>query len=159
MFGHINYLQNLDAALQKIYKLLPTEFQVSYSAVYVTSWLFCLPFKIFTKVEGIVQINAQMFLVLYILANRVIKFSGGFDIFFILRKKTASCACLMGSRVKDIFHWLVQAFILLKSLFKLLADKFILLTTEKVKHCLQRAWHLQWGLLKEHLYRQKITVG
>ena len=67
---------------------------------------------------------------IYLLTESLLKFSGGCDIFFILREKTAFCAYLMGSRLGDIFHWLAQAFIFLKSLFKLLADKFILLTTE-----------------------------
>ena len=41
--------------------------------------------------------------------------------------------CLLGSGLKVIFRWLAQTFILLKSLFKLVVDKFILSTTEKSK--------------------------
>ena len=59
------------------------------------------------------------------------KFSGGCNVFFILREKLTSCTCLLGSGLKVTFHWLAQAFILPKSLFKLVADKFILSTTEK----------------------------
>ena len=41
--------------------------------------------------------------------------------------------CLLGSGLNVIFRWLAQTFILLKSLFKLVVDKFILSTTEKSK--------------------------
>ena len=47
------------------------------------------------------------------------------------KKKITSYACLLGSGLQIIFHWFAQAFILLKSLFKLVADKFILSATEK----------------------------
>ena len=65
----------------------------------------------------------------------------------------------MGSGLKVIFLWFAQAFILLKSLFKLIADKFILSATKKVANCLQRAWHLLWDRPKNRLYRSKITMG
>ena len=51
--------------------------------------------------------------------------------FLFYEKKITSCAFLLVSGLKIIFHWFAQAFILLKSLFKLVADKFILSTTEK----------------------------
>ena len=38
---------------------------------------------------------------------------------------------MLGSGLKVIFHLFTQAFILLKSLFKSVADKFILSTAEK----------------------------
>ena len=50
---------------------------------------------------------------------------------FYFTRKITSCACLMGSEIKVIFYWLAHAFILLKLLFKLVAEKFTLLTTEK----------------------------
>ena len=53
------------------------------------------------------------------------------DVFFILREKITSYACLLGSGLKVIFHLLAQAFILLKSLFRLDADKFIFSTAGK----------------------------
>ena len=45
-----------------------------------------------------------------------------------------SCACLLGSDLKVISYWFVQAFILFKSLSKLVSNKFILSTIEKGKH-------------------------
>ena len=51
--------------------------------------------------------------------------------FLFYEKKITSCAFLLVSGLKIIFHWFAQAFILLKSLFKLVADKFLLSTTEK----------------------------
>ena len=56
------------------------------------------------KVQCIFQINPQMFLKL--LTELLLKLSGGCGIFFILREKGTSCACLLGSRLKVIFHWL-----------------------------------------------------
>ena len=44
-----------------------------------------------------------------------------------------SCACLLGSGLKVIFHRFAPAFILLKSLFKLVVDRFVLSITEKKK--------------------------
>ena len=63
-----------------------------------------------------------------------------------------SCACLLGSSLKVIFHLFAQKFILLESLFKSVADKFILLIAEKVKHRQQRSWHLLGDRLKDRLY-------
>ena len=67
-----------------------------------------------------------MFLKLYLLNRVIIKIQRR-----VLWEKITSCAWLLGSGLKFIFHWLAQEFILHKSLFKLVADIFILSTTEK----------------------------
>ena len=43
--------------------------------------------------------------------------------------KITFCACLVGSRLKYIFYWIVQALILNKSLFKFLTDLVIFSAT------------------------------
>ena len=65
------------------------------------------------------------------LTKLLLKFSWGCDVFFILWQKTTSCSCLLGWGLKVIFLWFARAFMLVKSPFKLIADKFILWTTEK----------------------------
>ena len=76
------------------------------------------------------------------LTELLLKFIGESNVFFILREKITSCASLLGSGVKVVFHWFFQAFILLMSLFKLIADKFVLSIAEKVKHRLQRTYDI-----------------
>ena len=49
-----------------------------------------------------------------------------------------SCACLSGSGLKVIFHRFAPAFILLKSLFKLVVDRFVLSITEKKSEILSK---------------------
>ena len=65
------------------------------------------------------------------LIELLLKFSGGCYVFCILQKKITSCKCLLGSRLKVTSHCFAQAFILLRSLLKLVADKFVLSTAEK----------------------------
>ena len=92
--------------------------------------MFCLVFKIcFQDVHKspIYHPDKLPSVFATVLAEQSYKFSGGCNIFYFTRKIT-SCACLLGLGLKVIFQWFAQAFILLKSLFKLVADKFI---TEK----------------------------
>ena len=55
----------------------------------------------------------------------------GWQVFWILREKITSWACLLGSGLKLIFHWNAQLLILLKSLFKWLAEILTFCTMEK----------------------------
>ena len=113
----------------------------------------------FTKVQFTVQINVQVFLKLHLLNRVIIKVQWRVWYLFVLGEKITSFACLLGSELKVIYHWFAQAFILLKSLFKLVADKFILSTTEKSEGFIQYVNSLRfysvcfycilsWGLLK-----------
>ena len=52
-------------------------------------------------------------------------------VFVILRENITSWACLIGSVLKLIFHWLDQLLILHKSLLSSFAEVFLLCTTEK----------------------------
>ena len=61
----------------------------------------------------------------FCLTELLLKFSGGrvrFP-FYFARKNNHLCLFVV-IRLKVIFHWFAQAFILLKSLFKLVANKF-----------------------------------
>ena len=91
----------------------------------------------FTKVQFTVQINVQVFLKLHLLNRVIVKVQWRVWYLFVLGEKITSFACLLGSELKVIYHWFAQAFILLKSLFKLVADKFILSTTEKSEGFIQ----------------------
>ena len=113
----------------------------------------------FTKVQFTVQINVQVFLKLYLLNRVIIKVPWRVRYLFVLGEKITYFVCLLGSELKVIYHWFAQAFILLKSLFKLVADKFILSTTEKSEGFIQYVNSLRfysvcfycilsWGLLK-----------
>ena len=61
----------------------------------------------------------------------LLKINEGWDDFWILQEKITSCACLLESGLKLIFHWQAQLFILLKSSFKFFADKFLSNIIEK----------------------------
>ena len=113
----------------------------------------------FTKVQFTVQINVQVFLKLHLLNRVIVKVQWRVWYLFVLGEKITYFACLLGSELKVIYHWFAQAFILLKSLFKLVADKFILSTTEKSEGFIQYINSLRfysvcfycipsWGLLK-----------
>ena len=54
-----------------------------------------------------------------------------------------SCPCLFGSGLKVISHWLAQAFILLKSLFKLIAEKLLLSAVVDVNNIKRARYTLQ----------------
>ena len=61
----------------------------------------------------------------------LLKFNdGGFGLISFLEKIT-SCACLLRSGLKLIFHWNAHLFIFFISSFKFFADKVISWTTEK----------------------------
>ena len=72
-----------------------------------------------------------MFLKLYLLNRVGIKVQWSIWCFLYFTRKHNLLRLFVGSGSKDIFRLLTKAFILLKSLFKLVADKFILSTTEK----------------------------
>ena len=59
------------------------------------------------------------------------KLNVGWVDFGSLLEKITSWACLLGSVLKFIFYWKAQLFILFKSWFNLLADKYWSFITEK----------------------------
>ena len=74
------------------------------------------------------------------------------------KKKITSRACLLGSGLNVILHWPAQAFILLKSLLKLVVDKFRLLTIEKRKMSAKSLTSVLRPS-ERSLCRSKITIG
>ena len=53
------------------------------------------------------------------------------DILHFAKKKISSCACLVGSVLKFIFHWNTHSPIFFKSLFRSMFETSTFLTTEK----------------------------
>ena len=62
-------------------------------------------------------------------------------LFFNLWLKMTSCACLVVSGLKFIYHWVAQLLILLKSLLRLFAEVWMSCITEKKMYHLQKALH------------------
>ena len=86
------------------------------------------------KVQSTVKMYAQVFFWNNTcFTGLLLKFNGRWNVFLILQEKMTSCAWMLGLVLKLIFDWLAEAFILLKSLFKLVTDKFILSTTETME--------------------------
>ena len=61
----------------------------------------------------------------------LLKFNDGWFGLLSFLEKITSCACLLGSGLKLIFHWNAHLFIFFRSSFKFFADKVISWTTEK----------------------------
>ena len=60
----------------------------------------------------------------------LLKFNDGWFGLLSFLEKITSCACLLGSGLKLIFHWNVHLFIFFRSSFKFFADKIISWTTK-----------------------------
>ena len=60
----------------------------------------------------------------------LLKFNDGWFGLLSFLEKITSCACLLGSGLKLIFHWNAHLFIFFRSSFKFFADKVISWTTE-----------------------------
>ena len=56
--------------------------------------------------------------------------NGGWTVFFTLRLKMTSWACLVVSGLKFIFHWVAQLLILSKTLLRLFAEVWMSCITE-----------------------------
>ena len=111
-----------------------------------------------TKVQFTIQINAKVFLKLYLFNRVVIKFHWRVCCLFYLTRKITSCVCLLRSGLKVIFHRFANAFILLKSLFKLFADTFILSTAEKREKLSAKCLIFVVRSSERSLYRSNIRM-
>ena len=85
----------------------------------------------FAKVQLIVQINVQMFLKLYLLNRVIIKVQWRVWCLLYLARKNNFLRLFVAVRVESHFPLTCRSIFLLKSLFKLVADTFLLSTTGK----------------------------
>ena len=88
-------------------------------------------FRCSSKFTWLSKITPRCFWQAVCLTFVFLKLSGMWNGFLILQEKITSCACLVGSRLKLIFHLVVQSLIFSKSSLRLFAEVFKLWTSEK----------------------------
>ena len=137
------------------------ELKLGYFVVYVINWLFRRFLNMFWRSSRKPNLPSRStpkcFWNFTCLPELLLKFSGGCDVFFILREKITFFCWDQG--------WKSFLIDLPKHLFCLIQYSNYLLTNlycwlqKKVKHRLQKALHLLWDRLKDRLYRLKTTMG
>ena len=77
------------------------------------------------------KIKPKCFWMAVCLTFVLLKLSGVWNGFLILREKITSCAFLVGSGLRLIFHWVAQSSIIFKSSLRIFIEVFKLWTTGK----------------------------
>ena len=127
------YLHSQDEVEEKICRVIKDGFGKKFLSFRISPMvlftLLNIVFRSSSKLSWLSKIKPRCFWKAVCLTFALLKLSGVWNGFLILREKITSCACLVGSGLKLIFHWVAQSLIFFKSSLRLFVEVFKLWTT------------------------------